>query len=99
MKITEQQVRYVADLANLKLTAEEIGRLSKDLDEILTHMDTLNEVDTTNIEPMTQVLYDTGDTATLREDNERQPIGNEAALANAPLSGSGYYKVPKVIER
>jgi len=99
VKITEQQVRYVADLANLKLTAEEIGRLSKDLDEILTHMDTLNEVDTTNIEPMTQVLYDTGDTATLREDNERQPIGNEAALANAPLSGSGYYKVPKVIER
>lgn len=99
MKITEQEVRYVADLANLKLTAEEIARLSKDLDEILTHMDTLNEVDTTNIEPMTQVLYDTGDTATLREDNERQPIGNEAALANAPLSGSGYYKVPKVIER
>jgi aspartyl-tRNA(Asn)/glutamyl-tRNA(Gln) amidotransferase subunit C len=99
VKITEQQVRYVADLANLKLTAEEIGRLSKDLDEILTHMDTLNEVDTTNIEPMTQVLYDTGDTATLREDNERQPIGNEAALANAPLCGSGYYKVPKVIER
>ncbi len=99
MKITEQQVRYVADLANLKLTDEEIGRFSKDLDEILTHVDTLNELDTSNIEPMTQVLYDSGETATLRDDRERTPLGTEAALANAPLAGAGYYKVPKVIER
>ena len=99
MKITEQEVRYVADLANLKLTDQEIGRLSKDLDEILTHMDSLNEVDTSNFEPMAQVLYDAEETATLREDQERPCLGNEAALANAPLAGSGYYKVPKVIER
>jgi len=99
VKITEQEVRYVADLANLKLTDQEIGRLSKDLDEILTHIDTLNEVDTSQVEPMAQVLYDADETATLREDRERPCLGNEAALANAPLSGSGYYKVPKVIER
>jgi aspartyl-tRNA(Asn)/glutamyl-tRNA(Gln) amidotransferase subunit C len=99
VKITEQEVRYMADLANLKLTAEEIGRLSKDLDEILTHMDTLNELDTSNVRPMAQVLYDAEETATLREDRERAPLGNEAALANAPLAGAGYYKVPKVIER
>jgi aspartyl-tRNA(Asn)/glutamyl-tRNA(Gln) amidotransferase subunit C len=48
---------------------------------------------------MAQVLYDAEETATLREDQERPCLGNEAALANAPLSGSGYYKVPKVIER
>ena len=99
MKITEKDVRYVADLANLKLTDQEIARMSKDLDEILTHMDTLNELDTSNVEPMTQVLYDAAETATLREDREREILGNEAALANAPLAGSGYYKVPKVIER
>ena len=99
MKITEQEVRYVADLANLKLTEQEIGRLSKDLDEILTHIDTLNELDTSNVEPMAQVLYDSDATSTLREDQERPILGNEAALANAPLAGSGYYKVPKVIER
>jgi aspartyl-tRNA(Asn)/glutamyl-tRNA(Gln) amidotransferase subunit C len=99
VKITEQEVRYVADLANLKLTDQEIGRLSKDLDEILTHIDTLNELDTSNVEPMAQVLYDSEETATLREDQERAPLGNAAALANAPLAGSGYYKVPKVIER
>ncbi len=99
MKITEQEVRYVADLANLKLTDQEIVRLSKDLDEILTHMDTLNELDTSNVEPMAQVLYDADETATLRQDRERPTLDNETALANAPLAGAGYYKVPKVIER
>jgi aspartyl-tRNA(Asn)/glutamyl-tRNA(Gln) amidotransferase subunit C len=107
VKITESEVRYVADLANLKLTDSEIARLAKDLDEILTHMDALNELDTSDIEPMAQVLYQSEDaaplrgeeTATLRADAIVPPIGNEAALANAPLAGGGYYKVPKVIER
>jgi aspartyl-tRNA(Asn)/glutamyl-tRNA(Gln) amidotransferase subunit C len=99
VKITEQEVRYVADLANLKLTDQEIDRLSKDLDDILTHIETLNEVGTSQVEPMAQVLYEAEETATLRDDQERACLGNEAALANAPLAGSGYYKVPKVIER
>ena len=86
MKITEQEVRYVADLANLKLTDPEIARLSKDLDEILTHIDTLNELDTSNVEPMAQVLYDAGETATLREDLPRPTLSNDAALANAALA-------------
>jgi len=99
VKITEKEVRYVADLANLELTDQEISRLAHDLDEILTHIDTLSELDTSNVEPMAQVLYDAEETATLRADTEIPPLGNEAALANAPLAGNGYYKVPKVIER
>lgn len=99
MKITEQEVRYVADLANLKLSAEEVLKMRADLDEILTHIDKLNEVDTSGVEPMAQVLYDAGETATLREDVEHEPLGQEAALANAPLKGAGFFKVPKVIER
>lgn len=99
MKITEKEVRYVADLANLKLSGEEIGRLSKDLDEILTHIDTLNELDTSNVQPMAQVLYEASETATLRDDREQPCLGNPAALANAPLAGAGYFKVPRVIAR
>ncbi len=99
MKITESEVRNVADLANLDLTEQEIARLAKDLDEILTHMDALNELDTSTVEPMAQVLYQVEETATLRADEIIPPLGNEAALANAPLAGAGYYKVPKVIER
>jgi aspartyl-tRNA(Asn)/glutamyl-tRNA(Gln) amidotransferase subunit C len=48
---------------------------------------------------MAQVLYDAGDTATLREDDPRPVLGSETAVANAPAAGGGYFKVPKVIER
>ena len=99
MKITEKEVRYVAGLANLTLTEQEIAKLQADLDGILAHMDSLNEVDTTGVEPMSQVLFDAGETATLRPDQPVAPLDNKAALANAPQPGAGYFKVPKVIER
>ena len=99
MKITEKEVRYVAGLANLTLTGDEIDRMVHDLDEILTHIDKLNELDTSAVEPMAQVLYDAEETATLRGDVEAPSLTNAQALANAPKSGTGYYKVPLVIER
>lgn len=100
MKLTEEEVRHVAELANLALSDQEIARMLLDLDGILTHIDKLNELDTSGVEPMAQVLYDAaGETATLREDLERPPLGNAEALANAPLAGGGYFKVPRVIER
>lgn len=99
MKLTEQEVRHVAQLANLALTEDEIAHMMHDLDGILTHIDKLHELDTTGVQPMAQVLYDAEETATLREDVERPPLGNTAALANAPQAGGGYFKVPKVIER
>jgi aspartyl-tRNA(Asn)/glutamyl-tRNA(Gln) amidotransferase subunit C len=99
VKITEKEVRYVAGLANLQLSEEEIARLRSDLDGILEHMDQLNEIDTAGVEPMAQVLFDDGETATLRPDVPIAPLGSQTALANAPQPGSGYFKVPKVIER
>jgi len=99
VKITEAEVRYVADLANLKLSEEEGRKFCSELGEILAYMDTLNELDTSAVEPMAQVLYEAEETATLREDVERTVLGPEGALANAPAAGAGFYKVPKVIER
>ncbi len=100
MRLTEKDVRYVAALANLNLSDREIGRMLHDLDGILGQMDTLAEIDTEGIAPMSQVLFADGDeTATLRPDVERTPLDNETALANAPVSGEGYFKVPRVIER
>lgn len=99
MKITEKEVRYVADLANLRLTNVEVQRMAVELDQILTHVDLLNEVDTSGVEPMSQVLFDAPETATLREDRERPTLGSELATANAPLAAAGYFKVPLVIER
>ena len=79
MKITDKEVRYVAALANLTLTEDEIGRMVHDLDEILTHIDKLNELDTSAVEPMAQVLYDADETATLRADVEQEYAGRDRA--------------------
>lgn len=99
MKLTEAEVRYVANLANLNLTAPEIERMVHDLGSILEHMDRLAGIDTEGVEPMSQVLYDAEETATLRPDVERASLDNAVVLANAPARGQGYFKVPKVIER
>jgi aspartyl-tRNA(Asn)/glutamyl-tRNA(Gln) amidotransferase subunit C len=99
VKISEKEVRYVAGLANLKLTDAEVARFQADLDGILEHAGRLNEIDTSNVEPMAQVLFDAAATATLRADVPVTPLGNQAGLANAPQPGAGYFKVPKVIER
>jgi aspartyl-tRNA(Asn)/glutamyl-tRNA(Gln) amidotransferase subunit C len=113
LNLTDAQVREVADLANLELSDEEVRRMSHDLSQVLTHIDQLNELDTSNVEPMAQVLYssthngpqascasyDADETATLREDVPHVCLSNEDALANAPQKGAGYFKVPRVIER
>ena len=99
MIFTEKDVRYVADLANLRLTPEETERMAKDLGSIVTYIEKLKELDTSNVEPMAQVLFDSEETATLREDVVQPTIPNAVALANAPVSGAGYFKVPRVIER
>ena len=99
MKLTEKEVRYVANLANLNLTEEEIARMVHDLGSILEHMDRLAGIDTEGVAPMAQVLYEAEETATLRPDVERARWEMKLALENAPVSGDGYFKVPKVIER
>ena len=98
-KIDEKQVRQVAKLARLALNDHEISEFAMQLSAILGYIEKLNELDTSSVEPMTQVLFDAGETATLRPDVEGATLDNATALANAPLSGAGQYKVPKVIER
>jgi aspartyl-tRNA(Asn)/glutamyl-tRNA(Gln) amidotransferase subunit C len=97
VKISEEEVRYVAELAHLSLSDAEVHKFQADLDEILGHIERLKEIDTEGVEPMAQVLYEAeGD---LRADCPRPTLGTDTALANAPQAGAGYFKVPKVIER
>ncbi|MEZ5400135.1 MAG: Asp-tRNA(Asn)/Glu-tRNA(Gln) amidotransferase subunit GatC [Bryobacteraceae bacterium] len=99
MKIDSKQVRTVADLANLRLTDAEVERMAREMDSILSHMDKLNELDTADVPPMAQVLYEADDTASMRDDAVRPCLSNEAALASAPLAGAGMFKVPRVVEK
>ena len=99
MKITEKEVRYIADLSNLELSDDEVAKYRADLEEILTYVEKLNELETSNVEPMAQVIYEGSETATFREDETQRSLEQEEALDCAPESGAGHFKVPKVIER
>ena len=103
MKITENDVRYVADLANLDLTDAERAGMQKDLNAILDYIEQLSELDTANVEPMAQVAQIAGSSSapegSLRTDQLRECLPHESAMANAPLSDGTFFRVPKVIER
>lgn len=105
MKVSDLDVSHVADLANLALTSEERGRLLRDLNSILEYIDRLNELDTSNVEPMAQVLLESaGESGSnaMRDDIReglRKSLPHEEAVANAPLTDGFFFKVPKVIER
>lgn len=101
MQFSNDDVRKVAKLANLELTDTEVERMAHDMAEVLTHMEQLSALDTSSVEPMTQVLFDAPAVASLREDavRDRTLLGTEDALRNSVLSGAGHFKVPRVIER
>ncbi len=103
MKITEKDVLYVADLAHLELTDDERQRMLKDLNSILDYIDRLNQLDTSDVEPMAQVSVVSGGSArvehAMRDDAQRTSLDREAALRNAPDADGVFFKVPKVIER
>jgi aspartyl-tRNA(Asn)/glutamyl-tRNA(Gln) amidotransferase subunit C len=99
MALTEKDVRYVADLAHLELTEEEVQKFLPQLDSILQYVEKLNELDTSEIEPMAQVTYPASQNPALRPDEPRKTFTQDEALANAPEQGAGSFKVPRVIER
>ena len=107
MKVTDQDVAHVADLANLELTEEERVRLVRDLNSILDYVDHLNELDTSGVEPMAQVSDRYGFDESRRgsevrddvKDGLRKSLPHDLALENAPETDGTFFEVPKVIER
>ncbi len=96
MKVTEKDVQYVSELANLELTEDEQRRMLRDMNAILEHVDKLNELDTTGVEPMAQVR--TSNEA-LREDAVRPSLDRNVVMKGAPKTDGSFFKVPKVIEK
>jgi len=108
MKVTEKDVLYVADLANLELTPEERTRMERDLNSILEYVERLNQLDTAGVPPMAQVSDRYGVSEkkgiarfeyAMRADALGKSLDHKLALANAPESDGTFFKVPKVIER
>jgi len=100
LKITREDVLRVADLAYLDLSDAEQETYRAQIDEILEYVGKLNELDTTDVEPMAQVLADEQSAdATLREDLVVPCAVADDVLQHAPDPEPPYFRVPKVIER
>jgi aspartyl-tRNA(Asn)/glutamyl-tRNA(Gln) amidotransferase subunit C len=102
--VTIEDVRRVAELANLELTAEEEPRMQRDLNAILGHIAQLNELNTAGVPAMAQVAEVLGGVAdsvgnSLRTDVVRPSLDRAVVMAVAPDSDGRFFKVPKVIER
>jgi len=100
MKISREDVLKVAALANLELTDSEVEMYREQLDDILTYIDKLNEIDTSGVEPMAQVLAASAtDDSSLRDDVVVRADVITEVLEGAPDPEAPYFRVPRVIEK
>ena len=97
MKLSVAEIKHIADLARLELTAEELAQYGEQLSAILSYIDQLQEVEVEGVEPTAQV---TGLTNVWREDKIRDctEIEREAALKEAPELEDHQVKVKRVLE-
>ena len=95
MKLSAQDVEYVAKLARLEVAETEKEKLTAELNDILLYIDKLNELDTAGVAPMTHAIAVTN---AFREDKVLESLGSERALANAPDARGEFFRVPKVID-
>jgi aspartyl-tRNA(Asn)/glutamyl-tRNA(Gln) amidotransferase subunit C len=94
MKISKQEVMYVADLARLDVDSELVDKFAEQLGTILEYMETLKSVDTTGVRATSHAISMTN---AFREDGEEQYFNRDSALANAPDKENGNFIVPKVV--
>jgi len=94
MKITTKEVAYVANLARLSLSDEEVQAMTVQLDRILSYVDKLNELDTEKVRPMTHAFAVNN---AFREDGVRPSLPREEALRNGPQQNGEAFVVPKVL--
>jgi len=94
MKITPEELLYVADLANLDLAPEEVEPMARQLDDILSYVEKLNELNTTGVQPTTHAISIQN---AFREDMVQESLDRKDALANGPLQNGEAFVVAKVI--
>ncbi|WP_442591615.1 Asp-tRNA(Asn)/Glu-tRNA(Gln) amidotransferase subunit GatC [Pedobacter sp. AW31-3R] len=96
MNIDKNTIYKVADLARIEIKAEEVDDLTVDMNKILTFMEKLNELDTTDVKPL---IYMNPGLNVWREDVAKQEISVADGLKNAALHNEAYFFVPKILEK
>jgi aspartyl-tRNA(Asn)/glutamyl-tRNA(Gln) amidotransferase subunit C len=95
MVITKETIEYVANLARIELSPEELDRFSRQLEDILDFIDKLKKLDTSHTSPTSHILPINN---VLRQDSPKPSLPVEKVLANAPSKDGNFFVVPKVIE-
>ena len=95
MPVSTEQVRHIAKLARIAMSDDEIERLAPELNNILSWVEQLGEVNTDGVEPLTAVI---DQKLRLRDDAVTEGNIRDEILANAPEAQHGFFAVPKVIE-
>ncbi len=95
MKVTEETVKHVAELARLNLNDKELKKMSEEMTAIITYFRKLDEPDTENVQPKEHVIpiYNV-----FRSDEAEPSFDREKILMNAPLKEDGAVKVPRIVE-
>ena len=94
MKISTEEVTYVAKLARLNLAGDEVEAMTTQLDRILSYVEKLNELDTEQVQPTTHAIEVQN---AFRDDKIKDSLGREASLQNAPQHNNESFVVPKII--
>ncbi len=95
MQITPDLIKYLESLARITLSESEEEKVGKELQDILTYIDTLNELDTTDVEAMSHSFPITN---VLRKDEVKPSMSPDEIVANAPESQDGAFVVPKTVD-
>ncbi len=95
MDVDKETLKKIAHLARLNFDDKSDDALLKDITDILTWVEKLNEIDTDSVEPLTNMASEVN---VLREDVVKPHLSHEDALKNAPKKDSDYIRVPKVLE-
>lgn len=96
MKIDNSLIKEIASLAKLEFNKETLQEIKKDLEKIIDFVDKLEELDTTNVEPLHHLNNELN---ILREDAIKTNVSKIDALKNAPKKDSDYFKVPTVLKK
>ena len=94
MEVNKELVDKLATLAKLEFDADKKKEIIKDLTQIISFVEKLNELDTSDVEPL---IFMTDEVNLLRADELKHDITHEEALLNAPKKDSDYFKAPKVL--
>lgn len=96
MSVTKKDVEYIASLSKLKFSDEELDNFTHQLNDILTYVEKLNELDTENVEPLSHPVENQN---VFRDDELKESISTEEALKNSPSRTEEFFRVPKVINQ